>query len=110
MVIMGVICSRRHPRQLGCCARAASGAPRERPGLDGEHALREALRDRSFLLLAAGFFVCGFHVAFIATHLPGVVALCGLPPSVGAWSLAAIGLFNIVGSLAMGWAIITAGA
>jgi predicted MFS family arabinose efflux permease len=44
-------------------------------------------------------------VAFIATHLPGVVATCNLPPAVGAWSLALIGLFNIVGSLSMGWAI-----
>ncbi|HZE59466.1 MAG TPA: MFS transporter, partial [Burkholderiales bacterium] len=50
-------------------------------------------------------FVCGFHVAFIATHLPGVVALCGLPPSVGAWALSLIGLFNIAGSFASGWAI-----
>ncbi len=69
------------------------------------HAVRDAWHDRSFLLLTAGFFVCGFHVAFIATHLPEVVALCGLPPAVGAWSLALIGLFNIAGSFASGWAI-----
>jgi predicted MFS family arabinose efflux permease len=56
-------------------------------------------------MLCAGFFVCGFHVAFIATHLPGVVAACQLPPEIGAWSLAVIGLFNIVGSFAMGWAV-----
>jgi len=47
-------------------------------------ALREAVRDPSFLLLNAGFFTCGFHVAFIATHLPGVVALCGMPAAVSA--------------------------
>jgi predicted MFS family arabinose efflux permease len=69
------------------------------------HAVRAAWQDPSFVLLAAGFFVCGFHVAFIATHLPGVVALCGLPPAVGAWSLSLIGLFNIAGSFASGWAI-----
>lgn len=69
------------------------------------HAVRDAWHDPSFLLLTAGFFVCGFHVAFIATHLPGVVALCGLPPAVGAWSLSLIGLFNIAGSFASGWAI-----
>jgi predicted MFS family arabinose efflux permease len=69
------------------------------------HAVRAAGRDPSFVLLAAGFFVCGFHVAFIATHLPGVVAHCGLPPAVGAWSLSLIGLFNIAGSFASGWAI-----
>lgn len=67
--------------------------------------IRDALRDHNFPLLAAGFFVCGFHVAFIATHLPGVVALCGLPPEVGAWSLALIGLFNVAGSLLIGWAM-----
>ena len=68
-------------------------------------AVRHALGDPSYRLLCAGFFVCGFHVAFIATHLPGVVAQCGLPSEVGAWSLAVIGLFNIAGSFAMGWAV-----
>ena len=68
-------------------------------------AVSEAMRDSSFLLLGAGFFVCGFHVAFIAVHMPGVIALCGLAPEVGAWSLAIIGLFNIAGSFAVGWAI-----
>ena len=67
--------------------------------------LRRALADRSYRLLAVGFFVCGFHVAFLATHLPGVVASCQLPPEVGAWALAVLGLFNIVGSLGVGWAI-----
>lgn len=68
-------------------------------------ALREALANPSFRLLAAGFFVCGFHVAFLATHLPGVIASCGLPLQYGAWSLAVLGLFNILGSLGMGWAV-----
>ena len=65
-------------------------------------ALRGALRDPSYLLLTAGFFTCGFHIAFIATHLPGVVAFCQLPPSVSAWSLSIIGLFNMFGSLWIG--------
>lgn len=68
-------------------------------------AIRHALRNPSYLMLAAGFFVCGFHVAFLATHLPGVIAACGLPVQFGAWSLAMLGLFNIVGSIAMGWAV-----
>jgi predicted MFS family arabinose efflux permease len=68
-------------------------------------AVRQALRTPSYLMLAGGFFVCGFHVAFLATHLPGVVAQCGLPTQWGAWSLAMLGLFNIVGSVAMGWAV-----
>lgn len=77
---------------------APGAAPREGTG----QAVRRALADPSFRLLAAGFSVCGFHVAFLATHLPGVVASCGLSPAIGAWSLALLGLFNIVGSLGIG--------
>ena len=65
-------------------------------------AIARAWADPSLRLLALGFSVCGFHVAFLATHLPGVVASCGLPPEVGAWALAMLGLFNIEGSLAIG--------
>ena len=68
-------------------------------------AVARALGDPNFRLLAGGFFVCGFHVAFIATHLPGVVAACQLPLALGAWALGTVGLFNIVGSVAMGWAM-----
>lgn len=68
-------------------------------------AIRRALREPSYLMLCAGFFVCGFHVAFLATHMPGVIASCNLPAQWGGWSLAIIGLFNIVGSVAMGWAV-----
>jgi len=82
---------------------AAAGAATEAPNLGA--ALRSALGDRSYVLLACGFFVCGFHVAFIGVHLPGVVASCMLPAEVGAWSLALVGLFNIFGSFASGWAI-----
>jgi predicted MFS family arabinose efflux permease len=64
--------------------------------------VQEALHDRSYLLLHAGFFTCGFHIAFLVTHLPGEVDLCGLPASVASWSLAIIGLSNIVGSLYAG--------
>ena len=60
------------------------------------------MRDRSYLMLHAGFFTCGFHIAFLVTHLPGEVQLCGLPASVASMSLALIGLFNIAGSLAIG--------
>ena len=78
--------------------------PGQQPVSTGD-AVRTALRDRSFRLLAAGFFVCGFHVAFLGTHLPGVIASCGLPLAYGAWALAILGLFNIVGSITMGWAV-----
>jgi MFS family permease len=65
--------------------------------------LREALRNPSYLLLHAGFFTCGFHIAFLVTHLPGEVALCSLSTSVASNALALIGLFNIAGSLSVGW-------
>lgn len=65
--------------------------------------LRVAFKDRSYLCLNAGFFTCGFHIAFLVTHLPGEVNLCGLPASVGAASLAIIGLANVVGSIGAGW-------
>ncbi len=64
--------------------------------------INTAMKDRSYLLLHAGFFTCGFHIAFLVTHLPGEVNLCGLPPSVASWSLAIIGLANIFGSLYAG--------
>jgi MFS family permease len=64
--------------------------------------VREALRDKSYLCLHAGFFTCGFHIAFLVTHLPGEVALCGLPAGVSATALGLIGLFNIAGSLSAG--------
>ncbi|MBP8896831.1 MAG: MFS transporter [Ottowia sp.] len=65
-------------------------------------AVKDAMGDRSYLLLHLGFFTCGFHIAFLVTHLPTEVDLCGLPPSVASWSLALIGLANIVGSLVTG--------
>ena len=66
-------------------------------------AIAGALKNRNYLYLHAGFFTCGFHIAFLVTHLPGEVALCSLSPQVAANSLALIGLFNIAGSLTIGW-------
>ena len=86
---------------LAAQAAAASG----QKALTTREAISQALATPSYRYLAAGFLVCGFHVAFLATHLPGVIAACGLAPEVGGWALAVIGLFNIVGSLAMGWAV-----
>lgn len=87
--------------------RGAPPAPQAaaQPRMGAGEAVRIALRNPSYRLLAAGFFVCGFHVAFLATHLPGVIAACGLPLQFGAWSLALLGLFNILGSLGIGWAM-----
>ncbi|WP_374245916.1 MFS transporter [Zoogloea sp.] len=65
-------------------------------------AVRDALGNPSYWLLHAGFFTCGFHIAFLVTHLPGEVDLCGLPPSVASSALAIIGLANVCGSLYAG--------
>ena len=67
-------------------------------------AIGNAFEDRSYVLLNLGFFTCGFHIAFLVTHLPQEVNLCGLPPTVASWSLAIIGLANIAGSLGAGHA------
>lgn len=65
-------------------------------------ALTEALGHRSYLLLASGFFVCGFQIAFITTHFPAYLNDLGLEPRWGMTALMLIGLFNIVGSLGAG--------
>jgi len=67
-------------------------------------ALREASRHRGYWLLVMGFFVCGFHVQFIGTHLPGFLADSGADKWLAAWALGTIGLFNIVGTIVAGWA------
>ena len=74
------------------------------PGQTLKQAVAAAFQNRSYLLLHAGFFTCGFHIAFLVTHLPTEIALCGLPPQTAANSLALIGLANAAGSLAAGWA------
>ncbi|SBW07653.1 Major facilitator superfamily MFS_1 [uncultured delta proteobacterium] len=74
--------------------------PLAREGLRDQ--LRVALRDKSYLLLHGGFFTCGFHVAFLTTHLPGEVSLCGHSAAVSAASLSLIGLCNIAGSIGAG--------
>lgn len=65
-------------------------------------ALREAAGHSGYWLLNAGFFVCGFHIAFIATHFPAYLNDAGLGLQVGATALALVGLFNIFGSYAFG--------
>ena len=65
--------------------------------------VREALRNPSYLYLHAGFFTCGFHIAFLVTHFPSDLQLCGLSAEVAATSLGLIGLFNVIGSLGIGW-------
>jgi predicted MFS family arabinose efflux permease len=92
--------------------RHSTGEHAEHPAAGSESAarsiglreqLRVAVRDPSYLYLNAGFFTCGFHIAFLVTHLPGNLALCGLSATVAANSLALIGAFNVAGSLFVGW-------
>jgi len=66
-------------------------------------ALAEAFGHRSYVLLVLGFFTCGFQLAFITVHLPAYLVDRGVPVQVGGWVIATIGLFNIVGSLSVGW-------
>jgi MFS family permease len=82
---------------------AATRAAAQSGGMTLKEQTLVAFKDKSYLCLHAGFFTCGFHIAFLVTHLPGEVGLCGLPASVAATSIAIIGLANIVGSIGAGW-------
>lgn len=105
MQVMGLLVLLALPAAFLLKGNSLQAAPAGQKVVGTKEAILTALRNRSYLLLGAGFFVCGFHVAFLATHLPGVIASCGLPTQFAGWSLAMIGLFNIVGSVAMGWAV-----
>ena len=65
-------------------------------------ALKEAFRHRSYVLLVSGFFVCGFQLGFVTTHLPPYLGDLGIPAGWGALAIALIGFFNIFGSLSSG--------
>ena len=86
-------------RETGA-ARSAASAPSGPPLAEQ---LRLAFADRSYLCRHAGFFTCGFHLAFLITHLPGEVSLCGLPATVAASSISIIGLANVPDSIGAGW-------
>ncbi|ALH81636.1 MFS transporter [Sphingopyxis macrogoltabida] len=92
----------------GLLAIGVAGRTDSNPGVSAavEQTAREALREaavhRGYWLLNAGFFVCGFHIAFIATHLPAYLDDKGLGIEIGAQVLALVGLFNILGSYVFG--------
>ena len=96
---------RRRPAAIATHSPRATTAESSAPEQTLRAAVRQAIADPSYLLLHAGFFTCGFHIAFLVTHLPGEVQLCGLPAEVASWSLAIIGLANIAGSLLAGWGV-----
>lgn len=82
--------------------RTPAAAATEPPGAARTNAVA-ALREPNFWLVTAGFFVCGFHVSFLTTHMPGVLDLCGFPTGFSGLWLAIVGGCNIVGSLGAGW-------
>lgn len=84
--------------------RSAADSAAAADGQSFKTALSEAFGHRSYVLLVLGFFTCGFQLAFITAHLPAYLVDRGLSVQVGGWVIATIGLFNIVGSLAAGWA------
>jgi MFS family permease len=93
---MALATPRSEPKPAGTVANAA-----ESQSLMG--ALAEAFGHRSYVLLVIGFFTCGFQLAFITLHLPSYLIDRGLSAQVGGWTLATIGLFNIIGSISVGW-------
>jgi predicted MFS family arabinose efflux permease len=105
MQVMGLLVLLCLPAAFLLKGNSLQAAPAGQKVEGTREAISAALRNPSYLMLGAGFFVCGFHVAFLATHLPGVIAACGLPTQWAGWALATIGLFNIAGSVAMGWAV-----
>jgi MFS family permease len=82
---------------------SATAAPGPAASASLKQMLAEAFGHRSYVLLVLGFFTCGFQLAFVTVHLPAYLVDRGLSVEVGGWTLAFIGIFNIVGSLASGW-------
>src|SRR5579871_2748217 len=82
---------------------AAGGGVGSAPSQSMKQALAEAFGHRSYVLLVLGFFTCGFQLAFVTAHLPSYLIDRGLSASVGGWTIAIIGLFNIIGSISAGY-------
>ncbi|HXW47838.1 MAG TPA: MFS transporter [Xanthobacteraceae bacterium] len=86
---------------------ALATPPSEATHAGGSQSLRQALGEafahRSYVLLVLGFFTCGFQLQFITVHMPAYLVDRGLSAQVGGWTIATIGLFNIVGSVTAGW-------
>jgi MFS family permease len=91
------------PLSLAFVTPDAPTAGREAPSQSLRHALAEAFAHPSYVMLVLGFFTCGFQLAFITVHLPAYLIDRGLSATVGGWTLATIGLFNIIGAVGCGW-------
>lgn len=94
----------RRPDAAPSAASPSTAPAPAAPAIGLRRQLAIAARDRSYWCLHAGFFTCGFHIAFLVTHLPGEVRLCSLPAAVAASSISIIGIANVAGSLWAGWA------
>jgi MFS family permease len=88
---------------LAAPRRAVQAEPDPMASQSVAQALREAFGHRSYVLLMLGYFTCGFQLFFIGIHLPAYLIDRGLPAEVGGWTLAIVGLFNIIGSVGSGW-------
>ena len=97
MLILPLAIALATPRGGGASAAVAM------PPQSFRQAMAEAFGHRSYVLLVLGFFTCGFQLAFVTVHLPSYLLDRGLSAEVGGWTLATIGLFNIIGSLASGY-------
>lgn len=91
------------PLAVPLMGKSASASDTGQADLPFMQVLGRAWGYRSYKLLVIGFFVCGFHLAFVTVHMPAYLVQCGLSPEVGSWSIAIIGLFNVVGSLLAGY-------
>ena len=91
------------PLSLALATPSSAPATTAAKPQSSRQALIEAFGHRSYVLLVLGFFTCGFQLAFVTVHLPSYLVDRGLGADAGAWTIALIGLFNIVGSLSAGW-------
>jgi len=91
------------PLSLLLIAPEKAGATPSARAQSASQALSEAFSHRSYVLLVIGFFTCGFQLAFVTVHLPAYLQDRGLSAEIGGWTIATIGLFNIIGSLSSGW-------
>ena len=102
IVTLSIVVAVLVPFSLALRAGSAEALSRPAPQSLGA-ALGEAGGHRGYWLLVIGFFVCGFQVQFVGTHLPGFLADAGAAPWLAAWAIATIGLFNLLGTLGAGW-------
>src|SRR5215469_3969678 len=103
LMIFAALCLVMLPLSLALATPRNVATPGATASQSFKNALAEALAHRSYMLLVLGFFTCGFQLAFITIHMPAYLVDKGLSTAVGGWTIAVIGLFNILGSLSSGW-------